>query len=119
MVCEIAKIDSNITGLAFAEEECLKKLSDFTPAVAATGTLTIGGVPTEGDEIVIGSKTYVMRENAFDAETNEILFDGTTAAQLAQRIANAINLGSTGETSTYVGDGTTASTQVSASVAGS
>lgn len=26
MVCEIAKIDSNITGLAFAEEECLKQL---------------------------------------------------------------------------------------------
>lgn len=28
MVCEINKIDSNVTGLAFAEEECLKQLPD-------------------------------------------------------------------------------------------
>lgn len=28
MVCEIRKIDSNVSGLAFAEEECLKQLPD-------------------------------------------------------------------------------------------
>ena len=33
MVCAINKIDSNITGLAFAEEVCLKQL----PTTAADG----------------------------------------------------------------------------------
>lgn len=61
MACEINKIDSNITGLAYAEETCLKQLPDVTGATAATGTFSFGGTGNDGDTIMVGGFTFTLR----------------------------------------------------------
>ena len=77
MVCAINKIDSNITGLSYAEEECLKQLPEGTPAVAATGNIPLTGVPDDGDTITIGGVVYTFVASSPGA--NEILIGGTAA----------------------------------------
>lgn len=51
MVCEINKIDSNITGLAYAEEECLKELPGVDGADAVWKTLEPNSYADLGGQI--------------------------------------------------------------------
>lgn len=59
-ICESKKIDSNITGLSFAEEVCLKELSEDAAAAAATGTIIVASNPIPGDVLSIGNEAYTF-----------------------------------------------------------
>lgn len=107
------KVDSNITGLRFAEEVALRQLSPYTPAVAAQGVLTFTGTGTQGDTITVGSRTYELR-GTFDSDEDEIIIGGT-AAETAANVALAINSGASGG---IVGAGTLAHATVTAQANG-
>jgi hypothetical protein len=109
------KIDSDVTGLRFTEESALRTLASFTLAVAATGTLTIGGLPVASETITIGARTYTWRAT-IGATANEILIGATATASAANLVA-AVMLGE--GSGTIYGSSTTANTQVSASAIGS
>lgn len=109
MACKSNKIDSNITGLRFLEEACLKELPAVVPAVAASGQLTFSGVGSNGDTITIGAVTYELVSSLTGA--NDILI-GASASATAQNLLNAINAGP-GEGTVY-GTGTVAHPAVSA-----
>lgn len=104
MSCPVNKIDSNNTGLRYAEEECLRELPEGVTATAALGILTLTGKGTEGDTVEIGGRTYTLRDT-FDADTDEIII-GATAAETAERIAEAINDGYSVGAAAYIGTGT-------------
>ena len=104
MSCPVNKIDSNNTGLRYAEEECLKQLPEGVEATYASGVLTLTDKGTEGDTITIGDRTYTLR-NTFDADEDEIII-GATADETAARIAEAINNGYSAGASAYIGTGT-------------
>lgn len=124
------KIDSNVTGLRFAEELTLKVLPSFTDPVAATGALTFGGPGnggtlatgtltfsgpgTDGEVIVIGSRTYTLR-NSISATANAVLI-GASAAATAENLRRAINLD--GVSGTNYGSSTTIHANVSAANVG-
>lgn len=116
-MAKLSKIDSNITGLRYAEEESLKVLPDSLPAVAATGTLTFGGEGVENETITIGTQTYVLRDTFYN-DQDEIII-GATAEETAQRLADAINRGAQDDNDTVVGAGTQANADVTATVVGS
>jgi len=110
--CVSNKIDSNITGLRFAEECCLRDFC-YVPAVKATGLLTFSGTGTDEDEVVIGSVTYTLVDALTGA--NDVLIGGSAAATAANLVA-AIN-GAAGAGTTY-GTGTVAHPDVSAELSG-
>lgn len=110
--CVSNKIDSNITGLRFAEECCLRDFC-YTPAVKAIGALTFSGTGTDADEVVIGSVTYTLVDTL--AAPNDVLI-GASAAETAANLVAAIN-GAAGEGTTY-GTGTVAHPDVSAELSG-
>lgn len=81
--------------------------------VAATGTLTLAANPTAGDTVTIGSKTYtfVSALDSVNGPANAVVL-GAAAANTITNFIAAVN-GTSGEGFLY-GDGTTASTQVTA-----
>lgn len=110
--CVSNKIDSNITGLRFAEECCLRDFC-YTPAVKAAGVLSFSGTGTDLDEVVIGSVTYTLADTL--AAPNDVLI-GATAAETAANLVAAINAAA-GAGTTY-GTGTVAHPDVSAELSG-
>src|SRR5690606_15019280 len=93
------------------------QLPEFSPVIQATGTLTFGDVGVEDETITIGTQTYILRET-FDADEDEVII-GATAAETAQRLADAINNGAVAGNAAYVGAGTAANDDVTATVQGS
>jgi flagellar hook protein FlgE len=74
-----------------------------TPAVtaaAATGTLSMTSLPTNGQTVTIGSQTYTFTNTAPGSGTNDVLIGATTADTVAN-LVNAIN----GNTADSAGDG--------------
>lgn len=110
--CVSNKIDSNVTGLRFAEECCLRDFC-YTPSVKAVGLLTFSGVGVDGNQVVIGGTTYTL--SASVADPNDVLI-GATAADTAANLAAAINADA--GAGTLYGTGTTANASASATVAG-
>lgn len=96
--CVENTIESNIVGLRVALEECLGELTQFTPAVAATGTVTVTLVPQELDTVTIGSVTYMFTDLSDPTSANEVLIGATqteTAANLSAAITAGVGAGST------------------------
>lgn len=85
--CASRKIDSNFSGLAIAEEECLMELPEGDPAEAAFGSITMTGTGADGEEISIGATTLTFVDAAPGA--GEVLVGGTAAAT-ATNLAAAI-----------------------------
>jgi len=124
------KIDSNLTGLRFAEETGLRTLPTFTDPEIATGTLTFGaageggnlatgvltfsGVGVVDDVIVIGARTYTLKASVATT-ANQVLI-GLSAAATAANLAAAIML--TGTPGTDYGSATTLNANVSAVAVG-
>lgn len=111
--CDVVKIDSNVTGLRYALEECPKVLPPATAATAATGLLSFSGQVADADTITIGATTYTYQDVLSSGPTvpNEILIGGTVSATVANTIA-AIN-GASGAGATY-STGTAANASVTA-----
>lgn len=86
--CEISGIDSNSTGLAIAEEDCLRQLPVRGPAVAASTVLTFLAQPLDGDYIVLGEHSFVFVADIQDAGQVEI---GATVAATAAALRAEIN----------------------------
>lgn len=78
MECQSNKIDSNITGLAFAEEQCLKQLPTVAPAVPAAGTITCTAVGTDGNTITVNGIAFTMKVTPVGA--NDVLIGANTTA---------------------------------------
>lgn len=110
--CVSNKIDSNATGLRFAEECCLRDFC-YEPAVKASGILTFTGTGTEEDTVTLGSQTYTLVDALTGAD--DVLI-GDTAAETAANLAAAIN-GGAGEGTVY-GTGTDANADATAEVEG-
>lgn len=112
MSCVSNKIDSNSTGLRFAEECCLRDFC-YTPAGKAFSVLTFSGPGTDADTVTLGARVYTLVDTL--AVANDVLI-GATAAETAANLAAAIN-GGAGAGTVY-GAGTVAHADVSATVAG-
>ncbi|MCK9234927.1 MAG: phage tail tube protein [Acholeplasmataceae bacterium] len=75
--CINVKIDSNTSGLRFAEEECPKQLPPSTGGTAATVELTFVDNPVEGDTIQIGPEEYTFTDTPVLDTDIEIGADAT------------------------------------------
>ena len=88
-----------------------------TAARFATGTITVEGMPLDGDTVVIGDKTYTWRTTlSAPAVANEVKIDTLGREICAENLRCAITAGTyegTGEGVRY-GTGTVASTKASA-----
>lgn len=113
MPCPSYKIDSNITGFSFAEEECLKQLPSGTPALYAEAVLTFGDVGTDEDTVTIGSKTYTLVDTLSGAD--DVLIGASPAETAANLLAAVLDLG-TGYEGVVYGSGTTVNAAISASL---
>ena len=82
--CEIAKIDSNITGAAYAEEECLKQLPADQAAIAASGSLSFIDVGEIDDTVTIGGVVFVLTDDPVEDTDVEI---GATPVETAANFA--------------------------------
>ena len=69
-------------------------------AAAATGTLGMSALPSNGQTVTIGSQTYTFTNSAPGSGTNNILI-GSTVADTVANLVNAIN----GNTADSAGDG--------------
>lgn len=85
--CESNKIDSNITGLSFAEERCLKELPVAGPAVAATGSITLLTNPLAGDTVTVNGVEYEFVASGAAGDQVDI---GANAGETATALATAI-----------------------------
>ena len=87
--CPVVKIDSNLTGLRYAWEYCLKQLPVSADAVAATGTVTMLNAGTVDDTITVGAEVFTLVDdtpaNGFEVEI------GVSAAATATALAAAID----------------------------
>lgn len=112
--CEVVKIDSNITGLRYAVEECIGQLGASVDGVEASGLATFAANPAAADTVTIGAKTYTFRTalSAGPTVANEVLI-GATALNTAFNLRAAIN-GDYGAGNTY-STGTVANASVQAS----
>ncbi|MGC2247474.1 MAG: flagellar hook-basal body complex protein, partial [Terriglobales bacterium] len=70
------------------------------PAEAATGTLTMGSIPADGESVTIGTQTYTFTSAAPAAGTNNVLI-GSTIAETMGNLVDAINA----NTADAAGDG--------------
>lgn len=86
--CPTVKIDSNLTGLRYAWEYCLKQLPSETLAAAAVGTILMTGPGVDGDSVTVDGNVITFAAAAPGA--GEILI-GATAADTATALAAAIN----------------------------
>lgn len=89
-ICETNKIDSNASGLRFAEEECFGILSPYTPGVAAQASIEVQGLPSNNETLTAGSTTYTFVDSAPGAD--DILI-ADTATEMAVAVAAALNAG--------------------------
>jgi flagellin len=113
-----SKIDVNSQALSAAALGLTAgTINSNTPAVAGSGSLSIMGLPSDGDQVTVGAKTYTFRTALSSGPTvaNEILIGGS-AAQTATHLAEAVNGGS--NIGTDYSTGTTANATASASAAG-
>lgn len=112
------KVDSNLTGLRYAEEESIKVLPEYIAAVSATGSLTFGDVGSNNDTVDIGAETYTLKTVLSTGPTVsfEVLI-GATAAETAANLAAAVNAGA--GIGTKYSTGTTANADATATVTGS
>lgn len=92
--CDVVKIDSNVTGLRYAQEECPKILPPATAAVKASGLLSFSAQVLDNETITIGATTYTYQDILSTGPTlaNEILIGATVSDTVANTIA-AINAG--------------------------
>lgn len=92
--CVSNKIDSNITGLALAEEVCLKELPVAGPAVAASGTLTLLTQPAVNDTMVVDGVTYTFVSTAPTGDQIQIGANaGATATAIATKLDGDADIG--------------------------
>jgi len=90
------------------------------PAQAATGTLTMGSLPANGESVTIGTQTYTFTSNPPAAGTNNVLI-GSTIAETTANLVDAINANTAdpaGDGAGGYGTGTVANPNVSAVDAG-
>jgi flagellin len=71
-----------------------------TPAVAATGSLGFSAIAVAGDVVVTGGQTYTFRANNAGVTAAGDVSIGTTAAESAANLKNAINATAGGGTGT-------------------
>ncbi len=88
MYCQENKIDSNVTGLAFAEEVCLKQLPKDAAAISASGTITLISNPQANDTVIVDGVTYTFVAGAPSAGQVQI---GASAAATATALAAVLN----------------------------
>ena len=86
--CPTVKIDSNLTGLRYAWEYCLKQLPSPAIAVAALGTILMTDVGVDGDTVTVDGNVFTLVDAAPGA--GEVLI-GASAADTATALAAAIN----------------------------
>lgn len=114
MVCETSKIDSNITGLRFAEEECIGELPQTAVAIAASGYIQSFANPEDGATVTVGATTYTFVDVLTDPDVaNEVLVGLSPYATLENLVA-AIMAGA-GDGVVY-GTGTTANADATAEI---
>ena len=85
-------------------------------AAAATGTLSMSSLPTDGQTVTIGSQTYTFTSSAPGSGTNNVLI-GSTIADTVANLVNAINANtadSAGDGAGGYGTGTVANPAVTA-----
>jgi len=97
--------------------------SAAVPAVAAqaaTGVLTMSGLPTDGQTVTVGSQTYTFTTSAPGSGTNNVLI-GSTIEETVANLVNAINdntADSAGDGAGGYGTSTVANPDVTAADAG-
>ena len=99
-----------VRGLPNTENNGLKVLDSVTAAVAAAGTLTLTGNPSDGDTVTIGSTVYTWETGALDAPYKVDV--GADAAASIVNLVHAIN--GTGTPGTHYATGTSAHPSVTA-----
>lgn len=87
-VCESKKIDSNISGTSYAEERCLGELPVQASAVAATGIITLNGIPQQNNTVTVNGDTYTFVNTP--AASGDVKI-GLSAAATATSLATAID----------------------------
>lgn len=83
------KIATMIPAKAYGATENLRAM-DLRGLVGATGTLTIATNPTDGDTVVIGSKTYTFQDTLTNVDGHVKI--GASAAASQVNLVHAINL---------------------------
>lgn len=107
--CVSNKIDSNISGLRYAEERCIKELAYETEGEAAEGSFTVDANPAALETVTLGARVYTFVTTLSAA--NQVLI-GATPAATADNLTRAINA-SAGAGTNY-GTGTVAHADVTA-----
>lgn len=90
------------------------------PAEAATGALTMGSIPADGESVTIGTQTYTFTSGAPAGGTNNVLI-GSTIAETVANLVNAINANTAdaaGDGAGGYGTGTVVNPDVAATDAG-
>lgn len=108
---EVARKNLDFPQIQFYREQLRKYLR--YQAITAQGSITLTGQPTDGQQFVIGSKTYTFQSVLTNVDGNILI--GASLAATQQNIIDAINL--TGTPGTQYASAMTEHPQVSAGTA--